>query len=491
MPSFSHNVYTDTLVPPVLAPISQQRDALVAVHEEIKALEAYFEATRTSLKAIESSLEERLERLVFPILQLPHDIISAIFILCLPRRRFLKPSVASAPLVLTRVNREFRHIAHSIPYLWSSLVWVLNSSESDGLSLQWVSHASTLELSIAFKASIPNPVLPSGQHFANIMSRIRHLALEDTIPAFLCEEIIGKCPNHSIFRGLHFREDCSLRQLVSDMPQLWELQLIPVDKYNWRDLPDLPKNLTSFRIEGDPSMPTSALWTILTSCPHLVHLHVGEVDDSYGPGGPWVNTAHTFPRLRTPYIECWMGSYGHFLASLLAPNLVSLTVENLYTADIFSLLQRSSKLRALYCMVNSELTPEILERIPDVEFLGLKSDRFIYMHQFLYNMTRNPALLPHLNTLRLNPGDDPYYFTGEPDWPEEMHHWEMIDLWAVLNLIQTRPMLRSVHVHNVENPKGFLEAQFRQLVAQGLDFALPDRKNGSSSWERKALGGGE
>ncbi|KAF7294180.1 hypothetical protein HMN09_01146400 [Mycena chlorophos] len=288
MPSFSHNVYTDTLVPPVLAAASQQRDALVAVREEIRTLEAYFEATRTSLKAIESTLEERLEHIVFPILQLPRDIISAIFILCLPRRRFLKPSIASAPLVLTRVNREFRHIAHSIPYLWSSLVWKLNSSENDGLSLHWLSHASTLELSIAFK--------------------------------------------------------------------------------------------------------------------------------------------------------------------------------------------RSSKLRSLYCMVNSELTPEILEAIPDIEFLGLKSHRFIYMHQFLYNMTRNPALLPHLDTLRLNPGEDPYYFTGEPDWPEEMHHWEMIDLGAVLNLIQTRPMLRSVHVHNVENPQGSLEAQFRRLFAQGLDFALPDAK---------------
>ncbi|KAF9260862.1 hypothetical protein L218DRAFT_871502, partial [Marasmius fiardii PR-910] len=59
--------------------------------------------------------------LVSPFRRLPEDVMTEIFLRCLPTDRNPTRSVEEAPLLLTRVNRKCRDVVLSSPRLWSAL----------------------------------------------------------------------------------------------------------------------------------------------------------------------------------------------------------------------------------------------------------------------------------------------------------------------------------------------------------------------------------
>ncbi|KAJ7643432.1 hypothetical protein DFH06DRAFT_936666, partial [Mycena polygramma] len=63
-------------------------------------------------------LESSLSSLAYPVLALPFDITSRIFLQCLPAHGRVIPSAARAPLLLAQICHDWREIALSTCELW-------------------------------------------------------------------------------------------------------------------------------------------------------------------------------------------------------------------------------------------------------------------------------------------------------------------------------------------------------------------------------------
>ncbi|KAJ7778606.1 hypothetical protein DFH07DRAFT_730648, partial [Mycena maculata] len=79
---------------------------------------------KTSIEALEKQqheLEASLSLVIYPVLALPIEITSRIFILCLPAAGRVKPSPSTAPLLLAQICRDWRDVALSTCEIWSSI----------------------------------------------------------------------------------------------------------------------------------------------------------------------------------------------------------------------------------------------------------------------------------------------------------------------------------------------------------------------------------
>ncbi|KAJ6450678.1 hypothetical protein C8R45DRAFT_848855 [Mycena sanguinolenta] len=134
---------------------SGQRAALAEIQAEIARFKTYSARYISVLEKQQHDLESKLEAIVFPVLSLPAEITSRIFVECLPDN--VSPSTAHAPLLLTRVCRQWEDIALSTCQLWSSLHLDSFSAEHitapDGTLQTWFSRARAcpLSLTIQFK----------------------------------------------------------------------------------------------------------------------------------------------------------------------------------------------------------------------------------------------------------------------------------------------------------------------------------------------------
>ncbi|KAJ7639373.1 hypothetical protein FB45DRAFT_788125 [Roridomyces roridus] len=103
------------------------------------------------LQALLKQKQSQLETIVYPTLSLPTEIISTIFIHCLPT----KPSgpdsvnVREAPLLLMQVCSRWREIAVSTPELWTSLVIDANlrSDHTSDITTTWLQRSRSYPLS--------------------------------------------------------------------------------------------------------------------------------------------------------------------------------------------------------------------------------------------------------------------------------------------------------------------------------------------------------
>lgn len=81
---------------------------------------------------------------------LPPEILSEIFIHCLPADRFPVPSCTEAPLLLTHVSQSWRDLALSIPDLWSALhINYKDPSEDIPAAELWLSRSGKRPLSLS------------------------------------------------------------------------------------------------------------------------------------------------------------------------------------------------------------------------------------------------------------------------------------------------------------------------------------------------------
>nr|GAT45611.1 predicted protein [Mycena chlorophos] len=195
MAHFRHAVSsTALLTPPLEAPVSHQRTALHVVEAELAALRTFFRAAETQLKAVQTTLQKRLNSAPFPISALPHEILSTILVFCLPPDRFIVPSVHQAPLVFTRVNRAWRTVALATPQLWTNVVWTIGNPTHGEQIPNWLARAGSLDLAIEFTApfllgydwsKVPFPASAAG-----FLDRVRHLSIHYRVPSLITVGIL-------------------------------------------------------------------------------------------------------------------------------------------------------------------------------------------------------------------------------------------------------------------------------------------------------------
>ncbi|KAJ7620661.1 hypothetical protein B0H17DRAFT_859233, partial [Mycena rosella] len=92
-------------------------------------------------------LRAKLDTIVYPVLTLPPEITSHIFLQSMPKDA--KPSPLAAPLVFTQICRQWRAIAFTTPNIWQSISLERNNSCSQLLDM-WLKHSGSLALTLAF-----------------------------------------------------------------------------------------------------------------------------------------------------------------------------------------------------------------------------------------------------------------------------------------------------------------------------------------------------
>ncbi|KAJ7236198.1 hypothetical protein C8J57DRAFT_1728343 [Mycena rebaudengoi] len=95
----------------------ERRAALAKVRARILLHEIHIDA----LKKEEAELRAGLALVTYPVLTLPVEITSHIFLDCLPSHRRVIPSPSRAPLLLAQICSQWREVALSTGELWSSL----------------------------------------------------------------------------------------------------------------------------------------------------------------------------------------------------------------------------------------------------------------------------------------------------------------------------------------------------------------------------------
>jgi hypothetical protein len=108
---------------PAASDTSRERAARAADRSRIADIEAQIlelERTISSLKEEKNSLRDRLATYTYPVLTLPDETVSEIFVHFLPDFPQYPPPIGLlSPYLLCQICREWRHMAFSTPALWS------------------------------------------------------------------------------------------------------------------------------------------------------------------------------------------------------------------------------------------------------------------------------------------------------------------------------------------------------------------------------------
>ncbi|KAK7054003.1 F-box domain-containing protein [Favolaschia claudopus] len=158
-----------------------------ALRRRISELTSRIDLLRQTLEDAEGlldTLKRQLNSLNDPVLALPPEITSEIFVHCLPTDRTADVvNVCEAPLLLTHVCRAWRHIAISLPALWTTFNVTLKDSDDlprlSYIAQIWLKRAKTCPLSMRIAGALQyNKTFRSfAKLFQNHSSRIRSLEL--------------------------------------------------------------------------------------------------------------------------------------------------------------------------------------------------------------------------------------------------------------------------------------------------------------------------
>ncbi|KAJ7707471.1 hypothetical protein B0H17DRAFT_1174521 [Mycena rosella] len=173
---------------------SDRRTRLEHLEQEIPQLKLH-------LKQLEEERREIFASLAFPVLTLPMEVTSEIFVHCLPGASAI-PRTTDAPLLLARICRQWRDIALSLPQLWSTFTFYADSPRSqarDHLINCWLSRSRHHSLSICLYDGYMEPeddtAVAQGSEYE------RAVAISESIQA--CLELVGK--HSSRLRDLQLR----------------------------------------------------------------------------------------------------------------------------------------------------------------------------------------------------------------------------------------------------------------------------------------------
>ncbi|KAF7334421.1 hypothetical protein MVEN_02271400 [Mycena venus] len=120
----------------MLRALAAERSRIVDLDAQIQDLERVLAALRLE-KAV---AQERLDTYTYPVLTLPDEIISEIFIHFLPLYPVCPPITGLlSPILLTHICRKWREIAQTTPALWRAI-----SLSSDGFPFRHLAHMSDI-----------------------------------------------------------------------------------------------------------------------------------------------------------------------------------------------------------------------------------------------------------------------------------------------------------------------------------------------------------
>ncbi|KAJ6779268.1 hypothetical protein DFH09DRAFT_118384 [Mycena vulgaris] len=468
---------SSSLAAPRVGPLSigEQRAALAEIESQITRYKASIQALEKQQRKLETSLS----LLVYPILALPIEITSRIFVHCLPVDGRVCPSRSAAPLILAQICRHWRDVALSTCQLWKSMYiylpfptpGLLAGPEHGASSLiqTWISRAKgqLISLGLNQESTTISPVLVS--LVSRFSGQIQTLDLHPFPPLFrfLCS---GNNPfpllqHLATSRSSH--ED--MQDLLKDTPSLRELRLRG-DNFSLNFFLPL---LTHLEITEDISKET--FLEILQRFPLLSHFDFALEDDLITDS----SIPTTFPRLSSLTLASPTSSFALHLVTF--PNLRKLELPSLSAADAVLLFLSRSSCTIDHLVISfkdcgvlyPEDVPKWLQSFPSVVVL---------------EMTACPeldAVIAHLNTASLPRLTDlTLSVTIDPETPD-------IDYETIIEMMsRRRNPTRAVQLRKFQldlnlclfdrepgdvHPwyPGYLAAPaLRRLIAEGFDFVV-------------------
>ncbi|KAJ6516713.1 hypothetical protein C8R47DRAFT_1268230 [Mycena vitilis] len=156
--------------------ILRQKKCLDEHKSTVLRQQKYLEA----LERQQRELRIKLAQIIYPVIPLPTEIISRIFLACLPNHGRMRPARNAPPLVLVQVCRHWRNIVLSSSELWASvdLSFPLNRRGWPLPLLEtWFSRANRRPLSVTIRSyqDVPRPLLSL---LSSIAGRLHTLELK-------------------------------------------------------------------------------------------------------------------------------------------------------------------------------------------------------------------------------------------------------------------------------------------------------------------------
>ncbi|KAJ7236191.1 hypothetical protein C8J57DRAFT_1571044 [Mycena rebaudengoi] len=425
----------------------ERRAALAKVRAQILLHQKHIDV----LKKEEAELEAGFALVTYPVLTLPVEITSSIFLHCLPSHGRVIPSPSSAPLLLAQICSQWREVALSTGELWSSLyVYSWHDHGLHALIKTWCSRAKAAPL---FLGLAPDPESRPPPYFA-------------PVPA--ASPIANPLPSPSASRDQCFRGD-----FLKDTPSLRELCLVGL--YEWTSF-NFPLPLLN-RLELTTPISINTFLDVLNNFPVLSHfkynlweLDTDEVDRSIVP---------VFPRLSS------LAGEAAALCFVTLPGLRELKLPSFSELDhVQQFLARSS------CTIE-RLTGEDedgdgnhlriwLKAFPSLSVLHIKAYDNL---DIVLNCLVSGSLAPRLSEITIDSIITSLNINNDYD-----------DALVSLLRRRTNPRrpfkLRKFHIlfsfylgKDYERyPDDFVESTFNDMIADGLDFLLQYKSDLSGTW---------
>ncbi|KAJ6450618.1 hypothetical protein C8R45DRAFT_117429 [Mycena sanguinolenta] len=441
---------------------ANHRAVLAEIQAEITRFKAFSTRYVSALDKEEEELRAKLETVVYPVLSLPPEITSRIFVECLPDDEIddVSPSAACAPLLLTRVCRQWTDIALSICQLWSSLcIETLSYNKlrilvPRGTSLRmqtWFSRARQRPLSLIIRCNYRK------------VQDLEQLDISSILPRLRCLDTLYP--------------DLDLKDVLRNAPLLTKLRCsLSLDSQEILDFCGPTSNaLTTLHIFSLDLYPLEFI-SILRNFPSLSDLAC-----SVQPG-LGVNDYHApsaFPNISTLRLDSESVEIPpiHVLELLTLPNLGSLECSLPLNADMMlPFLSRSAcVLRKFKCDFHDEETSisPILGILPSVETLDIFIADIDHLLRAIDPQNKGSRpILPKLRHLKLRC----------------LRHLRTSDYRCIVDIIRDRRArpdmeeLKSLHIIDEDDrndldecpncPSGEDAAELRCLAAGGLDLKV-------------------
>ncbi|KAJ7639316.1 hypothetical protein FB45DRAFT_1055455 [Roridomyces roridus] len=213
--------------------------ANVALRSELAELDIDISDLQTRLaekQAQRGQLQQQLDSITYHVLSLPPEIVSKIFILCLPTwsRPLDSIDLKHAPLLVSHICSQWRRIALSTPALWKDsldICMCLRRKQATNITETWVARAQSCPLSVKIQG--PMDLVKR----AGVSEVFRHVALGvQSLELDIFEEDLVKMPEPLEFPLLRKLTMCvcggdevelldDLVQTFDDVPQLSQVVL--------------------------------------------------------------------------------------------------------------------------------------------------------------------------------------------------------------------------------------------------------------------------
>ncbi|KAJ7200827.1 hypothetical protein GGX14DRAFT_659559 [Mycena pura] len=371
--------------------------------EEVQAAILRQQALISELHRKQQELEQRLALVVYPVFTVPNEIISRIFVDCLPSHGRVCPSYRTAPLLLAQICRLWRDIALETCELWSSVNLTSKPDQADitqSLLESWLSRGKEHQLSLTLRGDfqfLGSAFIPT---IAHRLWRLE-LSVEWTSHMKLAKNHIS-FPNLRQFALLGIFSENHPIPGFYNAPLLCELHNLP-GSLNIRKtesaivtsgFPDETRPLSTVDNTDIRNITSATLLSILQQFPQLLHV-VAQLDDT--SSGP----ATIAPSLQSFILY---GYCSNILEFLTLPALRRLDIDERDTdhRSCLEFFKRSAcplDHLAMYLRDDGDALAACLDAVPTVTSLRIIADD---TSSFARVLTATPLLVPRLATLVLH-----------------------------------------------------------------------------------------